>query len=148
MAEHIEYYSRFRFRVEIDGITRAGFQSVEGLEQGVEVVVHREGNSIIPSKSPGQFTTEELVLSFGATDDEEIWEWFRLTVDPESGRMAQAGYKKDISIVQLDNAGNEVERWNVYGAFPIRFSPGEYDADSSEKTIRQLRLAYDYFLRG
>lgn len=148
MAENINYYDRFRFRLEIDGIARAGFQSVEGLEQGVEVTVHRESNSIVPNKSPGQFTTEELVLQFGATDDDEIWQWFLLAVNPASGKMAQAGYKKDISIVQLDPEGYEVERWNVFGAFPIRFSPGEYDATSSEKTIRSLRLAYDYFMKG
>ena len=148
MAEQVNYYSRFRFKVEIDGIPRAGFQKVEGLEQSVEVNVHRESNSILPHKSPGLFETEDLTLEFGATNDKEIWDWFMLAVDPESGQVAKDGYKKDISIVQLDDQGNEVERWNVFGAWPFRFRPGEWDATSGEKTIRRLQLAYDYFKRA
>src|SRR5690606_19768490 len=129
------YYNRFRYRVEIDGITRAGFQRVTGLEQGVEVIEHRESNSHLPNKSPGHFSTETLMLECGARGDQEIWNWFRQTIDPETGRAAQEGYKRDISIVQLNDAGQEVERWNVVGAWPTRFSPGEYDATSNEKTI-------------
>jgi phage tail-like protein len=146
MAE-VKFYDRFKFVLEIDGFARGGFQKVSGLEQGVEVTKHRESDSILPDKSPGQFDTEDLTLEFGATDDNAAWEWFKQTVKVAEGHAAAdpSEYKRDISLVQQDAAGNEIERWNIFGAWPYKFSPGEFDATSSEKTIRKLQLAYDYF---
>lgn len=150
MGEQVKFYNRFNFKVEIDGFARAGFQKVSGLEQGVEVIEHRESDSIRPYKSPGLFSAENLVLEFGATDDEGAWNWFNTTVKVAEGKLAadETEYKKDIAVVQLDANGEEIERWNVFGAFPIKFVAGEFDATSNEKTIRRLELAYDYFEKG
>lgn len=150
MGKPVKFYNRFKFVMEIDGFARAGFQKVSGLEQGVEVISHRESDSIRPYKSPGLFSAEDLTLEFGATDDQGAWEWFTRCVQVAEGTLAaeESEYKKDIALVQLDANGQELERWNIYGAFPFKFSPGEYDATSSEKTIRKLQLAYDYFDRA
>ncbi|HHV62123.1 MAG TPA: phage tail protein [Firmicutes bacterium] len=150
MGEQVKFYNRFRFVVEIDGFARAGFQKVSGLEQGIEVIKHRESDSIRPYKSPGLFDTEDLTLEFGATEDTGAWDWFTQCVAVAEGRLAadESEYKKDIALVQQDGDGSELERWNIYGAFPFKMSPGEFDATSSEKTIRRLQITYDYFDRG
>ncbi|NPV54510.1 MAG: phage tail protein [Firmicutes bacterium] len=150
MGEQVRFYERFTFKVEIDGFARTAFQKASGLEQGVEVIEHRESDSVRPYKSPGLFSAENLVLEFGATDDEGAWNWFSTTVKVAEGKLAveESEYKKDIAVVQLDANGDEVERWNIFGAFPIKFVPGEFDATSSEKTIRRLELAYDYYDKG
>lgn len=148
MAQAVSKYSRARFRIEIDGIARNGFQKCSGLEQGTDTTVHRESNSIVGEKSPGLFAAEPITLEFGAADDVELYEWHRLAVDPESGLMAQEGYKKDISIVQLDDMGEEVERWNVFQAWVPKYKAGEWDATSGEKTIRSMTIEYDYYVAG
>lgn len=150
MGEQVRFYNRFNFKVEIDGFARTGFQKVSGLAQSVEVIEHRESDSIRPYKSPGLFSSENVVLEFGATDDEGAWNWFSTAVKVAEGKLAaeESEYKKDISIVQLDANGNEIERWNVFGAFPVSFDPGEFDATSNEKTIRRLELANDYKEKG
>ncbi len=147
MGTQVKFWNAFKFKMEIDGFARAGFQKVDGLEQGVEVIQHEESDMIRPDKSPGKFSAEDLTLEFGATDDMGAWNWFKKVVDAASGKLGvePTDYKKDIAIVELDGAGSELKRWNVFGAFPFKFSPGSFDATSNEKRIRKLQLAYDYF---
>lgn len=142
-----KYYDRFKFLVEIDGITQAGFQKAGPLEGSVEVTEHWEGGALLPDKSPGRGKFEDITLEYGATDNLELYEWFRSVLDAaqEAGGADPADYKRNLSIVQLDRAGNEVQRWNVYGAWPTKFRAGEWDNTSSEKLIRQVVLAIDYY---
>ncbi|WP_222927718.1 phage tail protein [Biomaibacter acetigenes] len=141
------YFDRFKFLVEIDGITQTGFQKCSELKGSVGKIEHREGGGLLPDKSPGFGNYSDITLEYGATKNLETYEWFRQVIDAsqETGGAEPDEYKRNLSIIQLDRAGREVQRWNVYGAWPTDFVAGEWDSTSEEKTIRKLTLAIDYF---
>lgn len=144
------YYDRFKFLVEIDGITQTGFQKVSGLTGKVGVIEHKEGGALLPDKTPGMVSYDDLTLEFGATDNQEFYNWWSTVIDAAQGvgGADPDAYKRNLSVIQLDRAGNEAERWNVFGAWVKEFTPGEYDNTSEEKTMRKVVLAYDYFVKG
>ncbi|MGE5551520.1 MAG: phage tail protein [Bacteroidota bacterium] len=141
------YYDKFKFRVEIDGITQAGFSKAGPLKGSVEEVEHYEGGALLPDKSPGRGKFEDITLEYGATDNMELYDWFAqvLNAAQETGGADPDEYKRNLSIIQLDRAGNEVQRFNVFGAWVKEFEAGDWDNSSNEKTIRKAVLCIDYF---
>jgi len=142
-----KWHNRFKFLVEIDGFVSAGFQTAGPLEGGVEVIEYREGGARIADKSPGLANFENITLERGATDNLDEYNWFSQVISAadNKGGADPSVYKRNLAIIEQDNNGNEVRRWNVYGAWPVRFVAGEWDATANEKTIRTLELAIDYF---
>lgn len=139
--------NRFRFIVEIDGFDAVGFQKAGPLKAGVEVIEHKEGNTLLPDKSPGSAKFEPITLERGATDNLDEYAWFAqvLNAAEDTGGDDPDEYKRNMAIVECDNKGREVSRWNVYGAWPSDFEAGDWDSTSNEKTIRKVTLQQDYF---
>ena len=62
-------YKNFRFLLEIDGITQAGFREVTVPDSTSDVAEYREGNEpITPRKLPGLVKYGNLTLKWGMTD--------------------------------------------------------------------------------
>lgn len=142
-----KWHNKFKFLVEIDGFISAGFQKAGPLQGGVETIEHYEGGAVIPDKSPGLGNYENITLERGATDNLDDYNWFSNVLNAAEQTMGAdpSDYKRNLAIIQQDNAGREVMRWNVYGAFPVNFTAGDWDNTASEKTMRVLELAIDYF---
>jgi phage tail-like protein len=74
MAQRIDPYKNFWFRVEIDGIQQAAFSEFSGLGSQVEVVEYREGSD--PNavrKLPGRVIYPDIVLRWGVADSRELY---------------------------------------------------------------------------
>ena len=65
MAARVDPYKNFNFRVEIDGITVAGFSECSGLESEVAVIEYREGADISVRKLPGLAKFGDVSLCAG-----------------------------------------------------------------------------------
>jgi phage tail-like protein len=143
------FYKKFKFRVEIDGITYAGFQKCSELSIEIAKVEHFEGGVLIPNKSLGRVTVPDITLERGQTDDRELWNWFEDSVRVASGfggtGLPDSLYKRNFDIVQLDRDDTVLERWAVTNAMPIKFSVGEWDNTSDDNQIMSITLAIDYF---
>lgn len=134
-------YDKFKFLVEIDGFAEAGFMKAGPMKANVETVEYREGGSVFPEKDPGLGNVENLILEKGATDNDDMYKWFDNIV---TGAVGEGGVdKRNISVVQQDRAGNELERWNNYNVFPVSFQAGDHDASDSNKNIRSIELAIE-----
>src|SRR5262245_45498459 len=132
------YYRAFQFMVEIDGIDKARFQEAGGIEASVELIEFREGGDALRMrKLPGHTKHSNLTLKRGYTDDSQLWDWFQQVVD---GRTE--GYRRNVSLVQLDMAGNEVHRWNLYDAFPVKYTTPSFNAAGKDLAIEALEIAY------
>ena len=69
-------YKNFRFLLEIDGLTQAGFSDCSGFGSDVEVVEYREGgDAATVRKLPGKSSYPDLTLKWGITDSS----WFSRT---------------------------------------------------------------------
>lgn len=142
-----KFSDKFKFLVEIDGIVQTGFQKAGPLRASVEVIEHEEGGALIPDKSPGKGKFEDITLEYGATENLEIYNWFKQVLDAaqETGGADPDDYKRNLAIIEQDRTGKEVGRWNVYGAWPREFEAGDWDNTANEKLIRKVTLAIDYF---
>ena len=138
MADRADPFGGYNFRVEIDGITRAGFKSCSGLEISQNAGTYREGadRSPIVRKIPGLVTTSDVTLARGITNDSELWQWRKKlgsgTVD-----------RRNMSIVLVDDTGKDVIRWNLRNCWPTKWSGPSLDATSDELAIETLTIAHE-----
>lgn len=128
-----------RFAVEIDGITTGTFDECNGLEGKMETHEYKEGGlNGYSHKLPGPVTFTNITLKWGTTDSTALWDWFNRVISKKD----KSGELKAVSIVQYNSMHNEVQRWNLAGAFPLRWAGPGFNAAQSNVTIEQLELAF------
>lgn len=131
----------FAFYVEIDGIRCAKFREARGLEWRSEVESFYEGgNHRYKVNLVGKGTFSPLVLKKGffATSGEFFY-WF----DNVMGRGPVQ--RVTVSIVSLNPAGEEVGRFNFYGAFMSKYIGPQFNATESSLAFEEIEITYDYF---
>ncbi len=134
-GDRMDPYGGYNFLVEIDGITRAGFRECSGLETSQEAGDYREGTDPLTTrKLPGLNTYPNITLNRGFTDDDELWRWRKAAMDGHVER-------RNLSIVVMDDAGDEKLRWNLYNCWPTKWSGPSLNASSGEVAIEGLELA-------
>lgn len=109
-------FSNFRFRVEIDGITQAGFSEVQVGETTIEAIEYREGNE--PThvrKLPGLTKYGNVTLKWGATTSNELFGWWKAGADGEVQR-------RQMVVSLLDEQKNVVKRWMMRNVWPVRYA--------------------------
>lgn len=105
-------YRNFRFRIELDGIIQAGFSEATIPDSTGDVIEYREGNEPLSlRKLPGVSKFGVLTLKRGVTDSMELYKWRKLV---ERGKVNDA--RKNIAVILLDEAGNQVSRWEFEDA--------------------------------
>jgi phage tail-like protein len=128
--------TNFRYRLEIDGLTVAGFSEVSIAETTVDVVDYREGNdSPHVRKLPGLTKYGNITLRRGMTTSLELYEWHKQVVN---GQVSKA--RKKIAIVVADETGTDKARFVVTDAWPTKYSPSDLDAKGNEVLIETLEL--------
>lgn len=144
------YYKRYSFEVEIDGITSMGFMSCSGLIMETETIKIFEGGlNRAAKKDPGMVNFEPITLSRGATDDLDTLSWALSVNEGATGLGApDPSYRRNVSIKVKDRSGVILRRWNLVGAWLKKFTAGSWDASSNEATVEELVLEYDYFELG
>lgn len=146
IGESRNFYTKFKFVVEADGIAVAAFTKAGPLEAEVAVIEVNEGGSLIPHKQPGRAKFSNLVLERGATDDRDLYTWFLQVVDAAANKgEKEPTEKKTLDIVQQERDGSTRARYRVFNAFPVKFKAGEWDNDADEVVMESVELAYDYF---
>ena len=135
-------YGGYNFLVEIDGITRAGFQECSGLDSTQSPGEYREGTDpLTVRKLPGLVTYSNITLNWGITDDSELWDWRKEVAD---GNVQS----KNISIVLMNDAGEEKLRWNLTNCWPTGWTGPSLNAQTSDVAIEALELAHEGLARG
>jgi len=137
-AARIDPYANFNFLVQIDGVTKAGFQEVSGLSIDVSVMEYRDGTDIPLSvrKFPGLVRYSPIVLKRGLTQDASLWNWFQTVLN---GNVQRA----DGSIVLLDPARNSVLRWNFVRGWPSKWEGPHLDGKTNEVAIETLVIEHE-----
>lgn len=138
------YFRAFQFIVEIDGISNARFQEVGGIDSTTDVIEYREGGDLLgPRKLPGQTKHSNLTLKRGFTSDGQLFKWYE---DVSTGRTENI--RRNVSVVQLDMAGQEVMRWNLFKAFPVKYTAQAFNAKGNDISIEALEVAYERIERA
>lgn len=132
-ARSADPVQQFTFKVEIEGVDDLGFSRVTGLESELEVSEYREGGYDTTHKLPGLETTGVVTLERGATSNIEMYNWYKQVLQDEN-------FRKTVTIIEEDYAGNEVKRHVLYEAWASKFTRPEYDASTSEVAIETIEI--------
>jgi phage tail-like protein len=132
-------YRGFRFKVQIDGITKAGFREVSGLDAATDAVDYRDGDE--PTrlrKLPGLQKFSNITLIRGATDDLDLWKWRKMVMD---GKIKDA--RKNVQIILLDDEGKEAAEWTCTAAWPTKLTFPKFNATANDVSIDTFELTFD-----
>ena len=134
-------YAAFRFKVEIEGIQRAGFTACSGLQSETEVEEIREGgvNSFV-RRLPKGTKYVNLTLKSGLTDSDDLWQWYQQVTMGKFDRRA-------VSVVIFDSQQKEKWRRTVIDAYPVKWVGPDLNAESASLAIETLEFAHHGFVQ-
>jgi len=125
----------FRFLIEIEGLTSAGFLRVKGLQREVKHESFREGGvNDYEHKLFSQVSYPMVVLERGLALG-DLWQW---AFDASEGNIK----RKNVRIRLQNEAGEKAWAWQLDWAIPVKWSLSDLDANSSQVSIESLELAH------
>ncbi|MCE8427093.1 MAG: phage tail protein [Candidatus Methanoperedens sp.] len=134
-------YRQFRFRIE--GIEQAGFSECTFADTTTDPVEYREGNELpVFRKLSGLTKFGNITLKWGITDDMKLYEWRRRVIE-----HGAEGERKSVSIVLIDEAGNDKSRWEIVQAWPSKYDPTDFSGKGNEVAIETLEIVHEGFTR-
>jgi phage tail-like protein len=139
-AERKDPFRGFKFRVVIDGIQRAGFREVSGLDAATDAIDYREGDdkTVTIRKLLGLKKFSNITLKRGITDDLDLWKWRKQVMD---GKIKDA--RKNGQVFLMDDEGNDVAQWDFVEAWPTKWTGPTFNATANEVAIDTLELTYE-----
>lgn len=138
MAEdRVDPLRNYNFKIEIDGITAAGFAEVTIGGATNTPLEYREGTDIpTVRKLPGMIKYDNIVLKWGLTTSTELYDWYG---DVAKGKVQ----RKNGSIVLNDVDGTEKVRWNFFRGWPTSWKGPELNAKGTDAAIASLEIAHE-----
>ncbi len=132
-------YASFNFLLEIDGIAKAGFSEVTGLNAEANIIEYREGGDKANTmrKLPGLEKYGNVTLKRGVSQDPELFTWHKTVIDGDIVR------DEAMSIVLLDEKRQEAARWNLLQAWAVKWVGPDLKAGANEIAIESLELAHE-----
>jgi phage tail-like protein len=149
-------YANYRFKLELGSITVAGFSECSGLNIEVKVMEYKEGgNNSTTLKFPEAAAYSNLVLKRGITRDLDLINWQldvvngqfstnkRPQFSPDKNPAPPDPSQKGIAVLLTNEKGEEVRRWNLIRAFPVKWAGPEFKATGNEIAIETLEIAHE-----
>jgi phage tail-like protein len=137
-------YGNYRFRVEISGIPQAAFSEVTIPESGSEVILIRDGtDATTVRKQAGLTSNGNLILKWGMTASLDLYNWRKAV---EQGKIGTQ--RKNISIVLIDEEGNDAARWDFGNAWPNKYRGPDLNAQGNNVAIETLEIVFESMVRS
>jgi len=147
----VDPVAAFNFGLEVGNIVLAAFTEVSGLNAQMEVFEYKEGGfNQHTHKFPGRTSLGNVTLKWGMTDNTDLWEWYMDVLRWTSSRTG-SNPRRDVSIVHFDSyrSGSSggatrpvARRWNLLGAFPVKWTGPTWNTTQSSVAIEALEIAY------
>ncbi|MCR4745460.1 MAG: phage tail protein [Lachnospiraceae bacterium] len=139
-------YRVFRYQVVIDGITRASFSEVSGMNLSTAVIEYREGDDLrnTPRKLPGLTTFGNVTLRWGIAQDVEFLDWIH-SVAPDNASGPTGIVRHNISISLFNDAGSPTggPTWNLINAWPVSYTIPDLSGLGGEVAIQSIELCHE-----
>lgn len=137
-------YRVFRYRVEIDGISRAGFSEVSGVSSTIDAVEYREGDDLrnTPRKLPGLTKFGNVTLRWGISDDSDFLDWLK-SVSPSNNAPPTGLVRHTVTITLYNDAGSDGPSWTLINAWPVGYTLPDLNGMGSEVAIQSLELCHE-----
>ena len=141
MTEIVSRAVSWRYYITINGITAAEFTECSGLTATRENKgIAEGGRTNYEVKLPGHLSYSNVTLKRGLIDL-QLLDWLLKNADQNTVQPEL----KDIIITLANESGVTAYTWNVYHAYPVKWSGPQFKADSNELSMEELELTYTYF---
>ena len=142
-AKRDDPYRNFRFKVQIDGINVASFSDATIPDSTTDSVDYREGTDLpYQRKLSGLTKYGTLSLKKGVTDSMDLYNWRKQVED--SGAIKA---RKSISLILLDEEGNDKSQWDIIEAWPSKYSSSAFEAKGNAVMIETFELTLEKITR-
>ena len=132
-------YLNFNFIVDIGVGDELGFSEAEVPSGEIEVIEYREGgDAATVRKLPGLVKYPNVTLKRGVNGYLDLYNWWKSARDGDVRRT-------DVTIKLLDEQRQEVMRWNLSRAWPVKLEGSTLNAQGNEVAIETLELAHEGF---
>ena len=141
MAERKDPYAQFSFIIQIEGLSEAvaGFTEVGGMNSESDIIDYREGKDApLMRKLPGLLKSGNITCKRGYTQNRELWEWRKTTLDRETVRH-------NGSIILRNELGKEVVRWNFTEGWISKYEGPALNAKTNEAAIESIEIVHEGF---
>ncbi len=137
-------YRVFRYRVEIDGITRAGFSEVSGMSSSTDAIEYREGDDLrnTPRKLTGLTKFGNVTLRWGVTTDADFLDWL-YSVAPTNIAPPTGMVRHNVTITLIDDAGADGPSWQLINCWPVGYTVPDLNGLGGEVAIQSLELCHE-----
>ena len=143
MADRTDPYRNFRFRVELDGIQSAAFAEATIPDTTTDPVDYREGTDPTHQKKLSGLTKYgNVTLKKGISDNMELYDWRKNIEASGAGKN-----RKNISLILIDEEGNDKSRWDIVEAWPTKYDPSDFSAKGNEVLIETLEIVHEGITR-
>jgi phage tail-like protein len=136
-------YGAYNFLVIVNGVSDDGeavkgaFMEASGLEVELSPIDYRTGaEDIVVRKIPGLKKFTNITLKRGVIGDGGFWSWVKKGLD---GAVLRA----EGSIILLDEAREEVMRWNFKRAWPCKWTGPGMKAAANEIATETLEICHE-----
>ena len=132
-------YTGYRFIVEVAGVVHAYFQECSGMSMTTEVKDFWEGGlNDNKHKLPGRTNFSNVTLKRGLTDSTDMWDW----IHDFNAAQDKTSQTKDVAIVQLDFQGGQLYRWELGGAWPVKWTGPSFNTSQSSMSVETFEVAF------
>jgi phage tail-like protein len=139
-GERQDPYLEYRFSVEIGGVIVADFTECSGLKAETEVFEYKEGGvNSMSHKLPVRTTFGNLTLKRGVNASRDLVDWYQNLIN----HGWAVDDRRNVSVVVFDRAGEEVLRWNLVRALPVKWDGPAFKPDSTAVAVETLELAFE-----
>ena len=136
----IDPIRNFRYRLEIDNITQAGFSEVHISETTIDVAEYREGTDPPHMRKLSGLTKYGNVsLKWGVTIGGSALDMFKWHTAVSAGQIKDN--RKKVVVVAQDEAGTDAARFVISDAWPVKYNITDLQAKGNEVLIEVLELA-------
>ncbi len=136
-------YRQFRFRVELSGIDQGGFSECSFGDTTTDPVEYREGDEPpVFRKLSGLTKYGNITLKWGLTDSMDIYNWRQDVIDKGAEEN-----RKDVSIILINEAGEDKARWDITRAWPSKYDPTDFSSKGNEVAVETLEIVHEGFKR-
>ncbi len=142
-GKRVDPYQNFSFRLEIEGIQIAGFSEASIPDSMTEDIECGEGIHPPDTRHLSGLTSwGTLSLKRGITNGLDLYEWTK-----QVGRTEMGKVKKNISIILIDEKGEDKARWNITFAWPTKYESGSLDGRVDDVLIETLEITHEGITR-
>ena len=131
----------FRFRVEFDQLQHGAFSRVKGLVRETKIEPRREGGvNDFEHKLATMTTYPNLTLERGLADP-YLWKWHEDVIEGKIQR-------RTVTIALHNEADDEVWRWLIEAAFPVKWAGTDLDANNGQVIFESVEFAHHGIRKG